>query len=232
MAKRIGAPAAAWLACAASLVLLTLVAYGIDAAQRADARLLARISSHEGALESIAGPVAHLADPLPLLAMLLAACAVALFRRRPLDAIAAATVVAGANVTTQILKIALAHPRYQPVLGSDQLGPVAFPSGHATAAASIAIAWLFVVPREWLPLTAAVGAAFAAAVGLSIVVLAWHFPSDALGGYLVAAGWGFAVLALTRAWMRPSRRSSREHGGWPASRGSPPPPPVSPSGSA
>ena len=30
------------------------------------------------------------------------------------------------------------------------------------------------------------------------MVLAWHFPSDVLGGILVASGWGFAVLALRR----------------------------------
>lgn len=232
MAKRIGAPAAAWLACATSLVLLTLVAYGVDAAQRADARVLARFSAHENALSWVADPIAHLADPLPLAAMLIVACAVALFRGRPIDALAAVAVVAGANVTTQLLKIALAHPRYQPVLGPEQLGPVAFPSGHATAAASIAIAYLFVVPPEARQLTATIGAGFAGLVGLSIVVLSWHYPSDVLGGYLVAAGWGFAILALTRAWRRPSRRSSPGTSGWRESRGSRPSPPVSPSGSA
>lgn len=197
MAKRIGAPAAAWFACATSLVLLTLVAYGVDSAQRADARVLARLSAHKESLESVANPIAHLADPLPLLAMTIIACGIALARHRPVDALAAAVVVAGANITTQLLKIALAHPRYQPFL-DEQLGPIAFPSGHATAAASIAIAYLFVVPREARPLTALVGATFAGAVGLSIIVLFWHFPSDVLGGILVASGWGFAVLALRR----------------------------------
>jgi membrane-associated phospholipid phosphatase len=232
MAKRIGAPAAAWFACAASLVLLTLVAYGVDVAQRADARVMARFSAHEDSLGWIADGIAHLADPLPLAALLIGACVVALLRGRPLDALAALAVVAGANVTTQVLKVLLAHPRYQPVLGYDQLDPIAFPSGHATAAASIAIAYLFVVPREARAATALIGAGFAVAVGLSIVVLSWHYPSDVLGGYLVAAGWGFAVLAVTRAWRRPSRRSSPTPSGWPASRGSRPSPPASPSGSA
>ena len=31
------------------------------------------------------------------------------------------------------------------------------------------------------------------------MVLAWHFPSDVLGGGLVASAWGFAVLAALRA---------------------------------
>lgn len=198
MARSVKAPLAAWIACAAALVGLALVAYGIDAAQRADATLLTKFMARDGAVGSLADAIAHLGDPLPLLVMLVAACAIALWRGRPLDAAAAVTVVAGANLTTQVLKVALAHPRYQSVLGHDQLGPVAFPSGHATAAASIAIAFLFVVPHAWRPAVAAIGACFVAAVGCSVMVLAWHFPSDVLGGVLVACGWGFAVLAARR----------------------------------
>jgi membrane-associated phospholipid phosphatase len=198
VAKRVGAPLAAWIACACALVGLALVAYGIDAAQRADATLLTKFIARDGTLGSLADPIAHLADPLPLLVMLIAACGIALWRGRPLDALAAVAVVAGANLTTQVLKVALAHPRYQSVLGYDQLGPVAFPSGHATAATSIAIAFAFVVPPGWRVAVAVIGACFVLAIGCSIMVLAWHFPSDVLGGILVAAGWGFAVLALRR----------------------------------
>ena len=36
------------------------------------------------------------------------------------------------------------------------------------------------------------------AVGCSRVVLHYHYPSDVLGGWLVAAGWGFAVVATLR----------------------------------
>jgi membrane-associated phospholipid phosphatase len=232
MVKRIGPPAVAWLACAASLILLTLVAYGVDRAQRLDARVLARLSSEEGGAHRLAGAISHIGDPLPLLVMLGAAVAVALIRRVPLGAAAAALVVAGANVTTQVLKVALAHPRYQPVLGHDQMGAVAFPSGHATAAASIAIAWLFVVPRRLLPVTAAIGAISALAVGISVTILGWHYPSDVLGGYLVASGWGFATLALVRASRPPSRRNSQERQDWQASHGWRPSQPGSPSGSA
>jgi membrane-associated phospholipid phosphatase len=183
-----------------ALVGLALVAYGIDAAQRADATLLAKFIARQDSVGPFAEVVAHCADPLPLLALLAGACAVALWRGRPLEAVAAIVVVAGANLTTQVLKVALAHPRFQPVLGYDQLGAVAFPSGHATAATSIAIAYALVVPREWRLGVALVGACFVLAVGCSAMVLAWHFPSDVLGGILVAAGWGFAALAALRAF--------------------------------
>jgi membrane-associated phospholipid phosphatase len=196
--RSVKASLAAWISCAGALVGLALVAYGIDAAQRADATLLTKFIARDGTFGPLAETIAHLGDPLPLLVMLAAACAIALWRGKPLDATAAVAVVAGANLTTQILKVALAHPRFQSVLGHDQLGPVAFPSGHATAATSIAIAFLFVVPHDWRPAVAAIGACFVAAVGCSVMVLAWHFPSDVLGGILVASGWGFAVLAVRR----------------------------------
>jgi membrane-associated phospholipid phosphatase len=212
--KRVKAPLAAWIACAGALVLLALVAYGVDAAQHADATLLTKFIARDASFGSLADVIAHLGDPLSLLVMLVVACAIALRRGKPLDALAAVTVVAGANLTTQVLKVALAHPRFQSVLGHDQLGPVAFPSGHATAATSIAIAFLFVVPHGWRPAVAAIGACFVAAVGCSVMVLAWHFPSDVLGGVFVASGWGFAVLAARRAVEgggsgRPAQASSR-----------------------
>jgi len=199
VAKRVKAPLAAWVGCALALALLALVAYGIDAAERADARLLGRfLVAEESRLASLAEILVQLGDPLPLLAMLVLACAIALARRQPLDALAAVAVVAGANITTQLLKAVFSHPRFQSAVGAEQLGEVPFPSGHVTAAASIAIAFAFVVPASLRPLVALVGAGLVAAVGCSVMVLGWHFPSDVLGGILVAAGWGFAVLALRR----------------------------------
>jgi membrane-associated phospholipid phosphatase len=209
VAKSVKAPVAAWLACAGALILLALVAYGVDAAQRLDARLLVALTTTEGSsLDVLANGVVHLGDPLPLLALLALACGIALWRGRPLDAAAAIAVVAGANLTTQVLKVVLAHPRFQSVLGTDQVGAIAFPSGHATAATSIAIAFAFVAPPNLRPAFVTAGVFLAAAVCCAVVVLAWHYPSDVLGGILVASGWGFAVLAvLQAAGAGPSRQT-------------------------
>ena len=67
------------------------------------------------------------------------------------------------------------------------------------------------MPRGLAPIVLALGAAFGLAVGLSVVVIAWHYPSDVIGGILVAAGWGFAVLAaLTgRLAARAARRRAQ-----------------------
>ena len=37
-----------------------------------------------------------------------------------------------------------------------------------------------------------------AAVGFSVMVLSWHYPSDVLGGLLVVGAWAFAIIAFMR----------------------------------
>src|SRR5258705_13826649 len=67
---------------------------------------------------------------------------------------------------------------------------------------SLALAAVLVAAPRWRPALAAAGAAFATAVGCSIVVLAWHYPSDVLGGWLVAAAWALGAAAVIRAVER------------------------------
>jgi membrane-associated phospholipid phosphatase len=155
--------------------------------------------------KAAADAIASLCDPGPFLLLAIAVIAVALLRRSPRRAAAATALMAGAAVTTQVLKPALAQARFDgSLVGFDHLvNPVidapAFPSGHATAAMSIALAALIVAPRALRPLTAAAGALFALAVGFSIVALGWHYPSDIVGGYLVATAWSLVTLAALRA---------------------------------
>src|SRR5918911_585475 len=68
----------------------------------------------------------------------------------------------------------------------------------ATAAMTLALCGVMVTPPRLRPSAAALGGGFAVAVSYSILMLAWHFPSDVLGGFLVAALWTLlAVTALT-----------------------------------
>jgi membrane-associated phospholipid phosphatase len=198
VARNVRAPLAASLACAVALGLLTLLALGLAAGRHVDARLFFRLTERHPSGGTPADAIAGFVDPLPMLAMLAGACAIAFLRGRTRDALAAVAVVAGANLTTQLLKVLLAHPRVKTAIGGNPFEPNTFPSGHTTAAASIAIAYAFVVPARLRELTLTLGAAFALAVGGSVVVIGWHYPSDVLAGLLIAAGWGFAVLAATR----------------------------------
>jgi membrane-associated phospholipid phosphatase len=147
----------------------------------------------------VAALFAHLADPWPQVTMLVVACLMALRLGRPRNAIAVIVLVGGANLTTQVLKVVLAHPRYQPILGYQQVGLTAFPSGHATAALSMACAFALVVPRPWRPTAITLGVLATLAVGCSRVIQHYHYPSDVLGGWLVAAAWCFATIAGMRA---------------------------------
>ena len=126
--------------------------------------------------------------------------AVALLRRRPRVAVMIALVLLGANETTELLKPLLAAPRDPGPFGV--LYNATWPSGHATAAMSLALCMVIAAPARWRPAVAAAMAAFAIAVSYSFLELAWHYPSDVLGGFLVAGTWtllGVAGLSIYEA---------------------------------
>jgi membrane-associated phospholipid phosphatase len=71
---------------------------------------------------------------------------------------------------------------------------------------------VLVAPARSRALVATLGGIYALAVGCSLLILAWHMPSDVLGGYLVAALWMAIVVAALRIsdrrWPSASRRSA------------------------
>lgn len=149
--------------------------------------------------------VAALCDPVPYVFFSLVITGVALIRRSPRRAAGAVALLAGSAVTTQLLKPALAQVRLDPSLVEFDrtVGPAiregAFPSGHSTAAMALALAALLVAPRAARPFVAAVGALFALMIGFAVVALGRHYPSDIVGGYLVATAWCLVALAGIRA---------------------------------
>jgi hypothetical protein len=67
---------AGWLACVLALVVLTYLAFGVEGVRRLDAELLAALAASPGSSANAwAEAFARLADPLPLLVMLAAVCA-------------------------------------------------------------------------------------------------------------------------------------------------------------
>lgn len=139
--------------------------------------------------------IAVLADPWPFATLAAALTCVALLRRRWLMAAVVPAILLSANVATQQLKPALADLRIVPGV---RIYEGSWPSGHSTAAMSIALCLVLVAGPRLRPLAALAGAAYAVAVGYSLVVLSHHLPSDVLGGYLVAATFvlvGAAALA-------------------------------------
>src|SRR5688572_26127609 len=192
---------AAAAACAGAFAVLLAVVYGTDRGAAADTRALKDFGKFQRPrLAEIADGIAHAADPVPFALIAGVLIVVALVRAGPLYALASGVALLGANVTTQVLKPMLAAPRG--TYGDYVVGVEAFPSGHATAAMSLALVAVLVAPRRLRPFVAVIGAGFALSVGFAVVSLDWHFPSDIAGGYLVAAAWCFAVLAAVRGRVR------------------------------
>ncbi len=190
-------------ATAIGAVVVWLVALGVPRGRALDASAMQSfIGAAQPPLQPSINGVAHLADPGPLLLGAIALVVVALVRRRPWMALLVPLILGGANLTTQLLKPALADLRVIDLYGSAMVYPGSWPSGHATAAMSLALCGVLVVGPGLRPLAALLGAGYAIAVGYALVGLGWHLPSDIVGGYLVAATFtllGAAALAALEA---------------------------------
>src|SRR3984885_11468009 len=113
---------------------------------------------------------------------------IALVRGRARVALAASLL--GANLTTEALKHVLAEPHFAGLLdGWLPVPTTEWPSGHSTAAMSAVLGLLLASPGRVRRSGAALGAAFAVAVGYSLVSIGSHLPADVFAGYLVAATW-------------------------------------------
>jgi membrane-associated phospholipid phosphatase len=187
------------LACVASLVVLVSAAYEIGPVARLDDSVLSTLRTPPGSLlNEVAFGVEQLVAPLAWVVAAALACLLAIALRCPHRGIFAAALIGGTAVIDLTLKVVLEHPRYQPAPGEPfEWYPIstAFPSGNSAGALAIALAFLFVVPSSWRRPAAAIGIAFTLAVSLGLLILNYHYPSDILGGWLVALGWFFALLA-------------------------------------
>ena len=192
-------------ACFLLLLLTWYVAHYVGFVKRADVSILGGFAElHRPRLDSVTNFVAQLCDPHPYVVLASVPVLVALARGRPRVAITVGAIMLAANETTQLLKPLLAAPR-DPVAW-DPIINASWPSGHATAAMSLALCAVIAVPARRRPVVAAVMSGFAIAVCYSFLELGWHYPSDVLGGFLVAATWtllGAAGLSLYEA-RRPS----------------------------
>jgi membrane-associated phospholipid phosphatase len=141
-------------------------------------------------------------NPAPFAVLSISVVVGAIAARRPRAAAAAAATMLGAGVTTQVLKPLLAFQRDFPPLHF--MGPVAYPSGHTTAVMSLALALIIVSPARLRPLAAAAGGLLTVATVFSILVLGGHYPSDIVGGLLVATAWASVATAVLRLELKPS----------------------------
>ncbi|HEX2017042.1 MAG TPA: phosphatase PAP2 family protein [Solirubrobacteraceae bacterium] len=186
-------------ACVAGMVLTAALALHDPGAQARDALTLQGFNSLSySRLGWLAHLIVHAVDPVPYAVMGGGLAWICVGRDRPRVALAVAVVMVASVLTSDILKPLLAEQRNAGLPGHFQLGAASWPSGHATGAMALALSAVLAAPRRWRPLAAALGTALAVGVGYSLLMLVWHFPSDVLGGYLVAALW----MALAIAGLR------------------------------
>ncbi len=194
-------------AATALLVLTWFLAFHVGFLRLADEKALGGfLDLHRPREDPIASFIANLCNPQPYVYFVGAAVLLALARRRPRVALTIGAIVLGANVTTQLLKPLLADPRLA-VPGTTPIAAASWPSGHATAAMSLALCAVLAAPSRLRPAVAALGATFAVAVSYSFLTLGWHYPSDVFGGFLVALTWTLlGVAALSAVDARHPRR--------------------------
>ena len=206
-------PRVALLGAGACLVLLALVWFGaahVGFFRHADQSGFLQFYDlrDHGAVVWLAHHFVGAFDPNPYVYLVLVPLVVALLRGRPRVVLAIGAIVLAANGTTELLKHVVVSPRPGEFVPGSAIS--AWPSGHSTAAMSLALVCVLAVPARLRPAAAALGASLAIAVGYSVLAAGLHHPSDVLGGYLVAATWTLAVVgALLAAEVRwPLNRTS------------------------
>ena len=194
--------------CALAAALVWVLAELVPAGHVRDAILLRHFTLLSGPhVDGAANALLALLSPVPLACWGLALVLFALARGLRREALAVSLIVAFAPLSADRLKPLLAHAH----AGSVHIAAASWPSGHSAAALALALcAVLLAPPRTRVPVALA-GAAFALAVGVALLVRAWHMPSDVLGGYLVAALWAALAVAGLRASARrwPARSVGR-----------------------
>jgi undecaprenyl-diphosphatase len=207
---------AGFLACVAGFVLVLVLAYWVGPAERLDRNVLDALSTRTDTFANefayVGFQVVNFRPTWVLVGAIAVLIALAQWRIR--DAVIAAALVAGTGGLDLALKTLLANPRYQPVPIDSNAYPWedAFPSGHAAGSLAFSLAFLTVVPPSWQRPTAAAGIVFTLYISFGVLVLNYHYPSDVLAGWLLAAGWWFALLSLP--WFKDDAANAPRARSW------------------
>jgi membrane-associated phospholipid phosphatase len=197
--------------CVALLAVVWLAAFHIGFFEHADESIFLQFGDlhGHGRVEWLAHHVVSLINVDHYAIWVAALIVITLLRGRPRAAFAAGVIILGANASTELLKHVLAAPR-----PGWLVPPASWPSGHSTAAMALALAAVLCAPARLRPAIAALGAVLAVAVGWSVVATGMHYPSDVLGGFLMASTWALATVAAllgAERWRPSSVKSGGKH---------------------
>ena len=182
-------PLLAALGCVVAFAALLACAYMVGPVERLDATALHGLGRIEGPPPLASRLAAHLADPLPLLACSQgcspgAGRSGAKARRSPQWRWwRAADVTARSSRSRSPTRASSRRSGRTPTSS----GPRRFPAAMRRPRCRSGLAAVLVAPGPVAAAVAASVAAYVLGVCTSVLVLGWHFPSDVLGGLLVAS---------------------------------------------
>lgn len=152
-----------------------------------DARLLDAVSSTTPAHYQLHSDLRG-ATRWSILVLALAGALAALVRPRLSHWLGAGIVIAGANVSAQILQHdVFTRPEVSP-------GTNGLPSQHMTVAFSLALAAVVVAPSAWRSMVGIGVSAAATLAGVALVLGRWHRPSDVLAAAFLCIVWASVGL--------------------------------------
>ncbi|MDG4831759.1 phosphatase PAP2 family protein [Solwaraspora sp. WMMD1047] len=182
-----------WLLLLAALQCLAFVALwqfavGTERGQLLDTVALTGNTIGQDRVDEPVGTVLNAVSAVSLLAATVFIGFIALIRGRILLAVVTTGLIAGANVTTQVLKYVIERPDFGADPERDGAGN-SLPSGHTTVAAAVAVALVLALPRRLRAWGAMLAASYAAITGAATLSAGWHRPSDAMASMLVVGAW-------------------------------------------
>jgi membrane-associated phospholipid phosphatase len=185
------------LLAAAGVVACYRVFVGTSLGQLVDTAAMRGADVHHPRVVEVLNRALNGTTLVSLVLVCVAAAAIGLVRRRIDLAVGAAMVVLGANLTSQLLKTHLDRPNLDHFPA-----PNSFPSGHTTAAASVAFALVIALPHAVRGMVAMIGATYVTVIAVATVWAEWHRPSDTVAGLLIVLAWGGLISGVIRARRR------------------------------
>ncbi|GAC1319928.1 MAG: phosphoesterase [Acidimicrobiales bacterium] len=200
------APLVAGLSCLAVMVAVGLRLRRVHGAVGLDVRSARPVFARPFGIplvpDRLADQFVKLGSPVPFALMVLALLSWALWRR---DIAAAVTALLGPPFAV------FAAEHLKAYFDRTETGADAYPSGHTSALAAIAMVVVVLAWRRWGPrslfTTVPIALALSGGMVLTVVRIHSHVMSDALGGVLLGAGSVLSIATLASSWWPPAVRS-------------------------
>lgn len=169
-----------------------------------DVDLLLRLHETEAAaLDQTAIIVSDVGDPVIIAGVTTVFAALLWFSRYRLRALFVFVSVGGISAFNYFVRPFLGRARPELWVSPTPKTSFGFPSGHAITSMSLMLALILVAwPTRWRWPALVLGTGFVLATGWARLYLGVHYPSDIVGGWLIAVAGTMAVYVVLRPHFR------------------------------